>query len=496
MKKLFTSIIDFFKPLYFSIKSFWGTYKFQTLLSCIIILAIILILNYIYKIGFVDFYNELRDKDKPFYIVHIAIVLAAIATAIFTWWKNIINQRLSNTEESTRQDSLYAKAVDFLKETNDLITRKGGVHILKDLAVTSPQQAQKCIDLLCSLNESWMPKFLNDYPNFFETNKNFPNIKNIEEIKRYKTKDEKDLNQFVYYFEDTKKYIDNISLSQLVLQTVSEIIKYISKNYEYKSPYDFSYKFLCSINLNDVDFKNKFNFENANLQSAQLKEVNLQSADLFRANLQSAELFKADLQSADLHEANLQYAALDGANLQSAKLWRVNLQYAILDGANLQSTILNGANLQSASLWNANLQSANLNSADLQSAHLKGANLQSADLHEANLQSANLWNANLQYATLYRTNLQSARLWAANLQYTKLSKNDLQFADLNEANLKFADIDKANFTKANLLYTDFRNAKNIDKAIFDENKKEAIFTDEDFKRLNPPSPTIDTEVKK
>ncbi|MBC8485363.1 MAG: pentapeptide repeat-containing protein [Ignavibacteria bacterium] len=443
MKNIFKKI---FKDISVFIKRNWK-HRFLISLSIIFLIAIILTLSHIGKVGFDEFYNEFRNKEKPFYLVNIAIVFAALATAIFTYWKNIINQRISLIQEQTRQDNLYAKAIKLLNEENDLTTRKGGVHILKDLALTSSAHAQKCIDMLCSLNESWMPKFLNDYPDFFKLNSNFPNIKNIDELKL--TKD-----LFINGDLNASSYIDQISLSQLVLNSMSSIINHISTNDDYNDTYDLSYKYLCSIDLNGINFK-KFKLNNLNLHFANLGKANLHSTYSHGINLKSAYLAEANLQSADLNEANL----------KSAVIFR----------ANLRSTELIFANLQHINLTEANLQSAELYGADFQHADLSYANLKSTDLIYAKLQFSKLANANLQYAELIEAKLQSA----------ELSGTDLQYANLEEANLQYANLINANFTKANLTKTNFRNAKGINEAIFDENKENAIFTDKDYKKHYP-----------
>jgi uncharacterized protein YjbI with pentapeptide repeats len=438
-----------------NLTSYFKNNKFRLILYFIGIIGLLILVGHIIYVQFYTNENILDEfgiKEKPFYLVNVAIVIAAIATAIFTWWKNNINERISLTQEVSRQDTLYAKAVEFLKD-EALITQKGGIHILKDLVMISPGQTQKCIDMLCSLNESWMPKFLKEYPDFFEINRNFPNLKNPGEIKikHYITKTEFSITEF----ESTKPFVKMIQLSQLVLQSLSHIFRHISDNDEYKGPFDLSYKFLCSIDLNKLDFKKKFILNSANFQSGDLIKTNLQSADLIKANFQFALLLNANLKSINLKVANLQFANLSGANLQFANLSGANLQSTNLVNANLQSTYLAIANLQSAKLIGANLQSSNLIRSDLQSANVSEANLQSADLSNANL----------------------------------------QFTDLREANLQSADIEFANFLNAKLEKTDFRKAKNIDKAIFDDNKKDAIFTDEDYRKHYSDSTVSDTNVK-
>jgi uncharacterized protein YjbI with pentapeptide repeats len=379
---------------------------------------------------------ELRDRNSSFYIGNIAIVLAAIATPVLTIWKLIlshkateIKQKKAEIEESTRQDGVLEKAVSFLNERNDLTTRKAGVHLLKDLAMTSPRHAQKCIDMLCSLNESWMPKFLNDYPDFFVINEDFPNIKNIEELTLYRDK-------YVFNMPETKIYIDRIALSQLVLLSMAEIIRYINENNEHQGPFDLQYKYLCSINLSRIVFKkDKFNFNHIYLQSADVWDTNLQDAKFQEASLQNTCFLNADLRSTDLLGAYLQNASLPEANLQNAILYQAFLQEVDLSNSNLQN-------------------------ADIQRANLRNANLQDSDLQ----------NANLCQAFMQRVNL---------------SNSNLRNADLSSTNLQNAYLDSADFTGARLYLTDFRNAKNVDAAFFDNNAKDAIFTDEDYKRHYP-----------
>lgn len=371
----FNYIKTHYKPALLWITSFWRRYKYQSILSFLIFLVVIVLYHYIKKVQFVNFYNEIYTDTKPFYIRNIAIVLAAIATAIFTWWKNNLNQRQTELQESTRQDGLFAQAVGFLKEENDLTTRKAGVHILKDLAVTSPKHAQKCIDMLCSLNETWMPKFLLQYPRFFELNKDFPNIKNLDLLMLNTPENKNDLDQTISNIENIKVERNNIALSQLVLVSISEIFNYISQAIEFKGPYDLSYKFLCGGNFDRFDFRK---FKN-----------------------------------------------MSGVNFCSAKLYYSNFNYC-----NLNYSILDSANLGFSKLEHTEFTKADLNS---------------TDLYEASLKYSYLFGADFQYA----------------------------------------NIKKASFFYAELGATDFRNVNNSDEALFDKNKIDAIFTENDYKRYHP-----------
>ena len=309
IKSIFNKISSSSKSFYQRRKLFLKKYKFQIVLSLLVAVSIFVLYHYLWRISFNDFYNDIDNSKKSLYIRNIAIALAAIATAVFTWWKNSLNnktneisQKKTEIEESTRQDSLFAQAVSFLNENNDLTTRKAGVHILKDLAMTSPKHAQKCIDMLCSLNESWMPKFLKKYPNFFLYNYNLATTKDLEELLL-------DRDKYVFKTLETQKYLDKIVISQLVLISMSEIIQYINSNSEYKGPFNLRHKYLCHIDLSYMVLdKRKFSFSNIHLQGANLKMSNLQNSDLSEAILQNADLWKTDFTDAELYHTDFRNA--------------------------------------------------------------------------------------------------------------------------------------------------------------------------------------------
>ena len=147
----------------------------------------------------------------------------------------------------------------------------------------------------------------------------------------------------------------------------------------------------------------------ANLNGADLSEVDFFSADLFRANLSGANLFRANLNGADLGGAYLINADLFSADLSEANLKRAfvlsaELKKAYLLGADLgeadfSRANLNGAYLSGAYLFGANLFSANLSETYLNGANLSGANLNGADLSGAYLNGASLEKASVLGAT-------------------------------------------------------------------------------------------------
>ena len=128
----------------------------------------------------------------------------------------------------------------------------------------------------------------------------------------------------------------------------------------------------------------------ANLNSADLSNVNLMYADLRYANSNNA-----NLKGADLRDADLKYSDLSDADLSSANLRYANLSDVDLRGANLRYADLKYADLRGADLQYTDLRYVYLNGADLRCVYLNSADLSNADLNGANLSGVNLSNVDL-----------------------------------------------------------------------------------------------------
>ena len=420
-------------------------YRFQIIIGGIFLTGLVFICAYVihYELLSNKFFDELKDKDSPLYLRNVIIGIAALATAIFTWWKNVLNakqvettkEQTKNTQvqldqiqkqiliqEESRLDSLFAKAVDFLKEENDLITRIGGVHTLKDLAVSSPKHTQKCIDMLCSLNEAWMPSMLEHNPQFFETENNWINERISNEL----------LAKYSVFITQTQtnlldsspiKLIERISISQSVIKSISFIVQHINEKMP-NEKFDLSYKYLCSIDLNGKNLSN-FKMVNSFLIGANLLEANIQESNLSNANLQYANLVRANLQKTLLYSVNLKFAILYGANFQEAILSFAILNGARLDSANFQGACLKYAFFLFCQLIKTNFQGAELFHVDLRGANLKDAILCGANLAYANIQGALLKNTKFDYAVLSNTYLFGSEISFENKQTIFYKKNFL-----------------------------------------------------------------------
>lgn len=129
----------------------------------------------------------------------------------------------------------------------------------------------------------------------------------------------------------------------------------------------------------------------ADLNGAQLNQVNLQGAVLSGADLEWAHLQGADLREATLVGANLQGAFLGGADLRRAKgSWLAFNQEGGSWVDRHGGASSHGVNFQGAHLEEADLRGADLREADFCGAFLVGADLRTADLRSANLEQANV----------------------------------------------------------------------------------------------------------
>lgn len=145
------------------------------------------------------------------------------------------------------------------------------------------------------------------------------------------------------------------------------------------------------------------------------------------------------------------------------------------DGADL-----NGARFVSGRLAGASFKGASLRKADGSGAYLQNAQLSQADLTSARLVSADLRGATLVAATLKNADLNSATLRGADLQFANLRSCKLTRADLTRAALAGADLTKADFRGAKGLNGgQLHQAKNWDKAVYDENMSRTLGLEQD-----------------
>ena len=263
---------------------------------------------------------------------------------------------------------------------------------------------------------------------------------------------------------------------------------------------------LSGVNFNNADL------ERANLEGADLTGVSLLNAKLYRAKLRGAKLININLSYADLSGANLRGSNLGvanfskpdkdnpyGAKLIAADLRDADFSGSDLFGARLSDTILSGLDLsgldmRGAYLDRARLAGTNLEDSDLRGAYLVGACLPNANFKGAKLDGANLSKTCLKYSCNYSPdfikleqtfireqygnyipsedydgegippNFEGATLKGAFISGATLVGANFTNADLTDADLTNSDLSGANLTGANLTGADIRNL-NLDGAI-------------------------------
>lgn len=120
----------------------------------------------------------------------------------------------------------------------------------------------------------------------------------------------------------------------------------------------------------DVDVRGPDSMAGANMENAQLENVNFSGRNLKGAHMINTNLKNANFSGANLADANLEGADATGANFS---------------GANLKDTVLINVKFTNANLTGANLKNANLEGADLTGARISGANFKGAVLQDATL---------------------------------------------------------------------------------------------------------------
>ncbi|MBP9095032.1 MAG: pentapeptide repeat-containing protein, partial [Ignavibacteria bacterium] len=172
-----------------------------------------------------------------------------------------------------------------------------------------------------------------------------------------------------FSIKSTEALIKQISLSQVVIKHLAFLIEHISNNDTFSEGYDLSYKYLCSIRLSIINWK-KFNLENifligADLQRADLREVQMYLGKLQNADLSFANLKGSNLSLSEFHGANLSNSEIEGAALFNTKFEGANLTGAMFDGSRFYKT-----NFDGAILVDVNFEGAFLNIISMQGAQL------------------------------------------------------------------------------------------------------------------------------
>lgn len=126
-----------------------------------------------------------------------------------------------------------------------------------------------------------------------------------------------------------------------------------------------------------ADF-NDWNLDNANLQLADLSMAKFHYTSLKNANLSGINFFKAEIYYTNLKGANISNGDLGYSQCEGSNFAYANLEGANFEGANLRKTNFTGANLQGARFKGADLSFSQIVDANLENADFRGANLEKA----------------------------------------------------------------------------------------------------------------------
>ena len=175
----------------------------------------------------------------------------------------------------------FSKAVEHLG-SEQLCIRLGGIHALARIAHDSPKDARPIMEIFCAFVRTTLA--------------------------------------------------GRTSLAKLPLDASAALLLITTGEKDY--PLD-----LSGIDLSGADFRNcaldHVNFEDSNLQGADLSLASLRSSRFRGADLMNSNLRDADLEGADLVAANLCQSSFRDANLRGTNLLGANLSEATLLGADL-----------------------------------------------------------------------------------------------------------------------------------------------------------------
>ncbi len=179
----------------------------------------------------------------------------------------------------------------------------------------------------------------------------------------------------------------------------------------------------------------------ANLEGADMRQINLCGVNLSRAIMKDARLERADLSGSVLRETDLRGASLDFAKLRKADLTKALLSRASLNRAGLEEAHLSGANLYSATANHANFFNSNLDGAVFVQAEAEHANFRKASLRGAIFKSAWIVAADFSEAIVDCAVFERAVLDRANLFFHSRELANFELARLSDALIDSEDSD-------------------------------------------------------
>lgn len=207
----------------------------------------------------------------------------------------------------------------------------------------------------------------------------------------------------------------------------------------------------------------------ANLEGADMRQVDLSGTDLSRAIMREARLERAELSGAVLRETDLTGAKLEYSQMRKTDLTRARLPRANLSRAVLEKAILSGADLSCLIANYADFSDANLDGALLARSEFRQASFRKASLREAMLMNAILESADFTQACVDNAVFERAMLDKANLHFGSRKGANFDLVRLRDALIgtENPDLLKASFSDERT----YRSPERIDEEQFTTQKR-------------------------
>lgn len=257
--------------------------------------------------------------------------------------------------------------------------------------------------------------------------------------------------------------------------------------------------------LNNSSFKNA-NFESANLfrtnliqvnfEYSKCSRVNLKSTYIIDSNLEHIDLAHSDITNSDLKNLHLSFSNtsaslfnnstlsnidfmksdIRNAEFKNSNLNEIDFSFSDLTRANFSESELKNCNFQKTTCIQINLSKVHISNLNFENSIIENANFENVYLNNSKFNNAKLSNSNFKNVHTKRAIFMDAILNDVNFEGSDFKNSDFRNADLSKANFKNVNIDNADFRGAKLFDTDFTQAINFKKALFDNDSLNEALT--------------------
>ncbi len=234
--------------------------------------------------------------------------------------------------------------------------------------------------------------------------------------------------------------------------------------------------------LIEIDKQGKITKGTVDLSNANLRGRDFEGRNLSGKNISNSDLTKADLEDTNLSNTNLSGSKLIDTDMENAKLFKTDLTNAILKHAFLEDARFNKAKLNNADLSYAKLIAVLIKYSSMENVKIYNATFADSSIYKTNLSGASIKKTHFDSAWLKYVNFKNAKIIQSGFSGATLINVDFSSVNLTNTTFSGAELSKVKFDGADLtgVYfggtglkrTDpmFKNAKNVDKALFDKKR--------------------------